>query len=72
MPRFVSFAVLFVSLLGQDAVLGKPQFSKVDEQYKFFGAHSVAVNRAQEATAPVTSRWSQKRAVRARHVRSGQ
>lgn len=56
MPRFVSFAVLFVSLLGQDAVLGKPQFSKVDEQYKFFGAHSVAVNRAQEATVPVTSR----------------
>ena len=24
--------------LGQDAVLGKPQFRKVNEQYKFFGA----------------------------------
>ncbi len=41
--------------LGQDAVLGKPQFRKVNEQYKFFGAHSVALNRAQEATVPVTS-----------------
>ncbi len=41
--------------LGQDAVLGKPQFSKVNESYKFFGAHSAAVNRAQKATVPVTS-----------------
>jgi hypothetical protein len=56
MPRFASFAVLFVSLLGQDEVFGKPQFSNVDEQYKLFGAHSVAVNRAQEVTVPVTSR----------------
>jgi alpha-glucosidase len=41
--------------LGQQAVLGKPQFRKVNEQYKLFGAHSVAVDRAQEATVPVTS-----------------
>ena len=41
--------------LGQDAVLGKPQFRDINEHYKFFGAHSVATNRAREATIPVTS-----------------
>src|SRR4030095_2089581 len=41
--------------LGEDAVLGKPRFSKVSEQYKFFGAHSVAVNRADEVTVPIRS-----------------
>ena len=38
--------------LGQDAVLGKPQLRRVNEKYKFFGAHAVAVNRAEEATVP--------------------
>jgi alpha-glucosidase len=41
--------------LGQDAVLGAPKFRQVNERYKFFGAHSLAVNRAREATVPVTS-----------------
>jgi alpha-glucosidase len=41
--------------LGEDAVLGKPRPHKVNEQYKLFGAHSVAVNRAEEATVPVRS-----------------
>src|SRR4030095_6424990 len=41
--------------LGEDAALGKPCFRKVNEQYKFFGALSVAVNRAGEATVPVSS-----------------
>jgi hypothetical protein len=26
--------------LGQDVVLGSPHFRKVDEHYRFFGAHS--------------------------------
>jgi alpha-glucosidase len=41
--------------LGQNAVLGAPKYRQVNERYKFFGAHSVAVNRAREATVPVTS-----------------
>lgn len=41
--------------LGEQAVLGRPKLRQVNEQYKFFGAHSVAVNRAREATVPVTS-----------------
>jgi len=41
--------------LGEHAVLGRPTLHQVNEQYKFFGAHSVAVNHAQEATVPVTS-----------------
>lgn len=41
--------------LGQEAVLGTPKFRRVNEQYNFFGAHSVAVNRAREATVPVNS-----------------
>ncbi len=41
--------------LGQDVSLGKPKFRSVNEQYRFFGAHSVAVNRANEATVPAAS-----------------
>jgi alpha-glucosidase len=41
--------------LGQDATIGAPKFRSVNESYKLFGAHSVAVNRAREATVPVKS-----------------
>ncbi len=41
--------------LGQEVSLGKPARRSVDERYRFFGAHSVAVNRANEATVPVSS-----------------
>ena len=41
--------------LGQDVSLGRPTFRSVNEHYLFFGAHSVAVNRANEATVPATS-----------------
>jgi alpha-glucosidase len=41
--------------LGKDVALGKPAFHSVNEHYPFFGAHSVAVNRANEATVPATS-----------------
>lgn len=41
--------------LGQDVALGTPKLNEVNEQYKFFGAHSVAVNRAHEASVPVKS-----------------
>lgn len=41
--------------LGQDVVLGKPQFHNVNEKYKYFGTHSIAVNQAREATIPFTS-----------------
>ena len=41
--------------LGQDVVLGTPRTHKLYEQYRFFGAHSVAVNRANEAEIPAQS-----------------
>ena len=41
--------------LGQNVVLGAPKYRQVNERYKFFGAHPAAVNRAREATVPVTS-----------------
>ncbi|HEY5211831.1 MAG TPA: glycoside hydrolase family 97 catalytic domain-containing protein, partial [Acidobacteriaceae bacterium] len=41
--------------LGQSVILGNPTRRSVNEQYPFFGAHSVAVNQANEATVPVTS-----------------
>ncbi len=41
--------------LGQQAILGKATRRSVNERYRFFGAHSVAVNRANEATVPVSS-----------------
>ena len=42
--------------LGQDVTLGSPKPRKVDEHYRFFGAHAEAVNRANEATVPAQSR----------------
>ena len=41
--------------LGQDATLGAPRVRKIDEQYRFFGAHAVATNRANEAVIPARS-----------------
>ena len=41
--------------LGQEVSLGKPARRSVNEQYRFFGAHSVALNRANEATVPASS-----------------
>jgi alpha-glucosidase len=40
---------------GKDAVLGAVTSRKVDERYRFFGAHAEAVNRANEATVSVLS-----------------
>lgn len=40
---------------GRNATLGKAKFSKVNETYRYFGAHAEAVNRARLATIPVTS-----------------
>jgi alpha-glucosidase len=41
--------------LGQDVILGSAHFCKVDERYRFFGAHAEAVDRANEATIPAQS-----------------
>ena len=41
--------------LGQDVTLGSAKSRKVDEHYRFFGAHAEAVNRANEATIPAQS-----------------
>lgn len=41
--------------LGQNATLGKPRLSRVNERYRFFGAKKEAVNRAQLATVPAIS-----------------
>ena len=41
--------------LGQDVTLGAPRVHKVNEKYRFFGAHALAVNRANEAVVPATS-----------------
>ena len=41
--------------LGHDVTLGLADFRKVDEHYRFFGAHAEAVDRANEATIPAQS-----------------
>jgi alpha-glucosidase len=41
--------------LGRDVELGKPVFKLVNEQYRFFGAHAVAINHANEASIPAIS-----------------
>ena len=41
--------------LGQEVTLGSADSRKVDEHYRFFGAHAEAVNRANEATVPAQS-----------------
>jgi len=40
---------------GQDVTLGSAHFRKVDEHYRFFGAHAEAVDRANEVTIPAQS-----------------
>jgi alpha-glucosidase len=40
---------------GKDATLGAAKPHKVDEHYRFFGAHAEAVNRANEASLPAKS-----------------
>jgi len=41
--------------LGQGVTLGAARVRKVDEQYRFFGAHGRATNRANEAVIPAQS-----------------
>ncbi len=41
--------------LGQGVTLGVAKTRKVDEHYRFFGAHTEAVDRANEATIPAQS-----------------
>lgn len=41
--------------LGRDVTLGSAKLHKVDEHYRFFGAHAEAVDRANEATIPAQS-----------------
>lgn len=41
--------------LGRQVTLGSAKTRKVDERYRFFGAHAEAVNRANEATIPAES-----------------
>jgi hypothetical protein len=41
--------------LGQEVTMRKPKVRSVDETYRLFGAHSVAINRANEAVVPVKS-----------------
>lgn len=41
--------------LGQDVTLGTARVRKIDEQYRFFGAHGKATNRANEAMIPAQS-----------------
>lgn len=41
--------------LGTDVRLGEPKFRSINETYRLFGAHSVAINRAREAIVPATS-----------------
>ncbi len=40
---------------GQDVTLGSAHLRKVDEHFRFFGAHAEAVDRASEATVPAHS-----------------
>ena len=41
--------------LGQEVTLGPARLHKVDEHYRFYGAHAEAYDRANEATIPVQS-----------------
>jgi len=41
--------------LGQDVKLGSPTYKLVNESYRFWGAHAVAVNHAREASFLATS-----------------
>jgi len=41
--------------LGQEVSLGKPSLRSINRQYPFLGGHSVATDRANEATVPVSS-----------------
>ena len=41
--------------LGQDVTLGSAKSRKVDEHYRFFGAHAEAVNRANEVAVTALS-----------------
>lgn len=41
--------------LGQDVTLGAPRVRKINEQYRFLGAHATAINRANEAVIPAQS-----------------
>ena len=41
--------------LGQDVTLGAARLRKINEQYRFFGAHAMATNRANEAAIPAQS-----------------
>ncbi|MBN1605531.1 MAG: glycoside hydrolase family 97 catalytic domain-containing protein [Polyangiaceae bacterium] len=41
--------------IGRDATLGTLERSSVDESYDFFGAHTPAVNQANEGSVPATS-----------------
>jgi len=41
--------------LGQDVTLGSPHVRKIDEQYRFFGAHATATNHANEVVIPAQS-----------------
>jgi len=41
--------------LGQDVTLGAARVRKINEQYRFFGAHRTATDRANEAVIPARS-----------------
>ena len=41
--------------LGEDVTLGAARVRKINEQYRFFGAHAMATNRANEAVIPAQS-----------------
>ncbi len=41
--------------LGQDVTLGVGRIHKIDQQYRFFGAHRLATDRANEAVIPARS-----------------
>lgn len=41
--------------IGQNVHLGAAKFKQVHESYRFFGAHTLAVNNAREASIPATS-----------------
>ena len=41
--------------LGQDVTLGAARVRKINEQYRFFGAHGTATNRANEGVIPAQS-----------------
>ena len=41
--------------LGEDVTLGAARVRRIDEQYRFFGAHATATNRANEAVIPAQS-----------------